>query len=74
MKLAHMKKLAPGLALLVGIMAGSALSMVPGSTAEAPDAQVDQARMICSRSCKPCSTQFDCGDREGSCGVWRCMQ
>lgn len=74
MKLTLLKQTAPGLALLVGIMAGSALSMVPRSTTEATDAQATPTRMICSRSCKPCSSQFECGQNEGSCGVWRCMQ
>ncbi|MGE6763741.1 hypothetical protein ACQKGO_37365 [Corallococcus interemptor] len=70
MKPSRLKQTIPGLALIIGIAAGSALAMVPGAKAETDDTQA--VRMICSASCKPCTTQYDCGDREGSCGVWRC--
>ncbi|RKG63257.1 hypothetical protein D7V80_31285 [Corallococcus sp. CA054B] len=70
MKASRLKQMVPGFALIIGIMAGTALAMVPGSKAETTDTEA--ARMICSASCKPCTTQYDCGDREGSCGVWRC--
>ncbi|WP_223633743.1 hypothetical protein [Corallococcus sp. EGB] len=70
MNASRLKQTIPGFALIIGIMAGTALAMVPGSKAETTDTQAVQ--MICSASCKPCSSQFDCGSREGSCGVWRC--
>ncbi|NOJ93256.1 hypothetical protein D7W82_12405 [Corallococcus sp. CA049B] len=72
MKASRLKQTIPGFALIIGIMAGTALAMVPGSTAETTENQTSAVQMICSASCKPCSSQYDCGSREGSCGVWRC--
>ncbi|RKH34586.1 hypothetical protein D7Y13_11760 [Corallococcus praedator] len=74
MKPSRLKQTIPGLALIIGILAGTALAMVPGSAAETTEPQVTPVRMICSRSCKPCSVQAECGQNEGSCGVWRCTQ
>lgn len=71
MKASRLKQMVPGFALIIGIMAGTALAMVPGAKAETDDPQA--VRMICSASCKPCSTQIECGQGEGSCGVWRCI-
>ncbi len=73
MKLAQWKQTIPGFALLIGIMAGTALSQVPSAAAEATDSQVNPSRFICSRSCKPCSTHIECGPNGGSCGAWRCV-
>lgn len=73
MKASRLKQMVPGFALILGIMTGTALAMVPGSTAETTESQVGPARMICSASCKPCYSQYDCGQGEGSCGVWRCI-
>ncbi|CAM3999814.1 hypothetical protein HRD49_20390 [Corallococcus exiguus] len=74
MKASRLKQTIPGFALIIGIMAGTALAMVPGSTAETTDNQTSAVQMICSRTCKPCSTQMECGTSGGSCGVWRCTQ
>ncbi|WP_375760089.1 hypothetical protein [Corallococcus exercitus] len=71
MKPSRLKRSIPGLALIIGAMAGSALAMVPGSAPETTDTQA--VRMICSASCKPCYSQYDCGQGEGSCGIWRCI-
>ncbi|MBN8232358.1 hypothetical protein JYK02_33080 [Corallococcus macrosporus] len=71
MNTSRLKRVLPGLALIIGAMAGSALAMVPGPAPETTDTQA--VRMICSASCKPCYTQNDCGQGEGSCGVWRCI-
>ncbi|RKG55980.1 hypothetical protein D7X30_25940 [Corallococcus sp. AB011P] len=72
MKASRLKQMIPGFALIIGIMAGTALAMVPGSTPETTENQTSAVQMICSRTCKPCSTQFECGTNGGSCGVWRC--
>ncbi|MBN9684435.1 MULTISPECIES: hypothetical protein [unclassified Corallococcus] len=74
MKASRLKQMVPGFALIIGIMAGTALAMVPGSAAETTESQVGPTpiQKICSASCKPCSVQANCGQGEGSCGIWRC--
>jgi hypothetical protein len=74
MKSSRLKRTLPGIALLIGAMAGTALAMVPGAKGVEENDPQAASRFICSRSCKPCSTQMECGQDEGSCGVWRCTQ
>ncbi len=86
MRRTKLTRLFSGMALLLGVVAGLALSGIPNASAEptvetnsnpaqalTPEDGSAAVRMICSRSCKPCYTQAECGIDGGSCGVWRCL-
>lgn len=71
----HLKRSLSGLALLVGLITGSALAMVPSSIGgtEASGSGGNQVPrpMICSISCKDCRIA-GCGVGEGTCGYNHC--
>ncbi|RYZ41656.1 MAG: hypothetical protein EOO71_11080 [Myxococcaceae bacterium] len=66
MKQTPLKKSLTGIALWVGLAAGSALAMVPSLTQESPEPASLLPRM-CSISCKGCDTTADCGAGGGIC-------
>jgi hypothetical protein len=63
-----LKKSLSGIALLVGLAAGSALAMVPSFTPES----AAPLRRQCSISCADCNTNADCGGGGGICSTRTC--
>ncbi|RKH86512.1 hypothetical protein D7Y21_20580 [Corallococcus sp. AB045] len=70
----RLKRAIPGIALLMGLATGTALAMVPSSTAKDTDASAAPRARICSLSCKDCnSPDTACGPGEGVCGPYLCL-
>ncbi|CAM4307235.1 Lipoprotein [Corallococcus exiguus] len=69
----RLKRAIPGIALLIGLAAGTALAMVPTATAEGTESSAAPKARICSVSCKLCVTTSDCGSGEGVCGAYLCL-
>ena len=66
-----LKKSLSGIALLVGLAAGSALAMVP-SIAPASAESATPLRRQCSISCADCTTDANCGPGGGICSTRTC--
>ncbi|RKI45922.1 hypothetical protein D7Y27_09400 [Corallococcus sp. AB004] len=74
MKPSRLKRAIPGIALLMGLAAGTALAMVPPSTAEGTEAGAAPLPRVCSLSCKDCNLpDTGCGPGEGVCGAFLCL-
>ncbi len=77
-----LKKSLSGLALMVGLVTGTALGMVPGAVAEASPSRAAPAvtvegdtsllPRICTLSCRDCLLT-PCGPDEGTCANTRCL-
>lgn len=68
----RLKRTIPGIALIFGLVTGTALAMVPSSSEAKDDASAAPVGRICSFSCKPCLTNEDCGPDEGRCANQFC--